>query len=201
MSDASTRLAGLLAELEGELRGQGCPLVERLAPGLPAAALDAPASRGLPLSEEARVWWAWHDGVPDAHIRVRDHTLEGTWELLPVERALVEYDRSRDVAAQVAAPGLEAEWLWASSWLPLVQRSNGDTIAVDCAVPPGVPTTLRLIYWDDPEHIAATQPSLAALVEVWLLALRSGAWRYEPGWGWHRELLDLPAPFNDQRFL
>ncbi len=203
MSDAPTRLAGLLAEFEVELRRQGCPLVDRLAPGLSPAALDAPTNRGLPLPEEARVWWSWHDGAPGTYTEPPDFSLGGFWVLLSLSEAHKEYHEHRSVAEHVSKPpgyGDVEDW-WPWSWMPITRASNGDAITVDLAVPEGAPSTTRLYRLGDVELVAAAQPSLAALVEVWLLALRTGAWRYEPGWGWHREPLDLPAPFNDQRFL
>ncbi len=203
MSDASTRLAGLLGEFEGELRQQGCPLVERLAPGLSPTALDASISRGLPLPAEARVWWSWHDGAPGTYTQPPDFFLGGFWVLLSLSEAHKEYHDHRRIAHIVAkTPGhgdVEDWWPW--SWMPIARAMNGDSITVDLAAPEGFPSTTRLYCQGDVELVAAAQPSLAALVEVWLLALRTGAWRYQPGWGWHREPLTLPAPFESQEFL
>jgi hypothetical protein len=168
-------LAGLLAEFEVELRRQGCPLVDRLAPGLSPAALDAPTNRGLPLPEEARVWWSWHDGAPGTYTEPPDFSLGGFWVLLSLSEAHKEYHEHRSVAEHVSKPpgyGDVEDW-WPWSWMPITRASNGDAITVDLAVPEGAPSTTRLYRLGDVELVAAAQPSLAALVEVW-------SWRCAP---------------------
>jgi hypothetical protein len=200
-ADAPGELASLLVELESELRRQHCPLVERLAPGRSAQGLEIGPDRGWELPDEARVWWSWHDGAPGTYVDPPDFALGGSWVLLSLDEALARLDWSREIASMAVEPGMTVEDLWPRSWLPITRAVNGDCITVDTAAPRGSPSTTRLFRQGDVELVAAALPSLAALIDVWLQALRTGAWRYEPGWGWHNNPRALPAPFECQRFL
>jgi hypothetical protein len=79
--------------------------------------------------------------------------------------------------------------------LPITRCSFGAVI-VDCAVPSGAPTPVRLPAWDDPDDTERTRvlvASLGELVRWWLQAIDSGGWCIEAATGsWVRDEDRIP---------
>ena len=169
----------LLGELEASWRAQGADIAEILAPGLGDDAITALVGPlGLTLPEEARIWWGWHDGVTEA-------TANG-WQIGPslgfysLAEAVDEYRWIDDNMEERDFP---------RSWLPLT-ADEGGPLAVDCAADPVVAPVKSIDFEVD---IFPGGDSLGDVVELWIEAMSTGAWSWNPAGYWDRDLDRAPA--------
>lgn len=123
------------------------------------------------------MWWGWHDGVGAGKPR----ELGGPWFVfLTLADAVDQYRTSRDLAVTAALTPDETDRLWHPSWFPITVTGYGAVIACDCSVPDDSPTPIRVVDWGHNERsdVPAAQ-SFGQMVEWWIEALESGAWRYD----------------------
>jgi cell wall assembly regulator SMI1 len=152
-------------------------------------ALVAPL--GLELPHEARVWWGWHDG---SEVELVSHALGNGIGPLRLARAVEEYRGLLDAATDVATGDdtLAPEELWRRQWFPFAVPRRGH-LAVQCGTGTKAPTPIRLVeFYFHEESQEPIALSLGAVVSVWINAIESGAWTYDPalpGWRTHPELL------------
>lgn len=195
----------LLEELEGHWRRQQAPVLERLLPGLTDEEMDESTRPiGLRLPAEARVWWGWHDGAtPVSPPALRE--LGPAKAFMQLREAIAYYRMMRDVALETVSEATAGEpergladpdYYWHPSWFPITVPTW--TIACDCSVPDNAPTPIRSVsHAGDPEGFMEPKAqSLGELVSLWVRALETGAWHYNPervGWDANPELLDFPA--------
>jgi len=168
----------LLEELKQRWTRQGAALVGHLRPGLSPQQMDAMTEHlDLRLPTEARIWWAWHDGVSRT-VRLGVHRELGpNLPFLPLEDAVALYRHAREQAAEVA--GDQANYWWRPNWFPITER-HGE-IRCDCSVEEGSPTPIYWAYSHDHDADGLTNPrleSFGAMVTWWIDAIDSGAWEF-----------------------
>jgi len=179
----------LLEELGARWRDQRAPIAERLQPGLSDGEMDAlTAPVGLHLPAEARIWWGWHDGVPADPSGLMVYRQIGGAGLpyLPLADAVTEYRRRRALAAESTreAPAdserARVDFWWDPTWLPVTYSGHGSAVAIGCEVPPGTPSPVRVVDWEDmSDSRSIVTPSLRTVVTWWIEALDSGSFRYD----------------------
>jgi hypothetical protein len=133
---------------------------------------------GLRLPDEARTWWAWHDGVSAAVPFGAARELGPGLPFLPLEEAAALYRHARKQAVDVAAE--RADYWWRPSWFPITERRG--EIRCDCSVPANVPTPIYWAYSHDHDAEGLTKPrvhSFGTMVRWWIDALETGAWTYD----------------------
>lgn len=119
---------------------------------------------GLPVKvpAEARALWRWHDGQD---IRGSEDRLEGAY-FYSIEESRRWYDFGREMQAQLS----DTVNVFRDEWLPILDFRQ-DKILLDC-----VTGEILLQVAEDPRGIVASQPSLAALLGLWLSAISNGVW-------------------------
>jgi hypothetical protein len=86
---------------------------------------------------------------------------------------------------------------WSPSWLPV--GGLRFPVVIDCSVPAGAPTPVRLVSL---EHVGPSPPVAASLGEVvtwWIAAIDNGAWRWDTThsvWKVENDLLDQGSRNN-----
>jgi cell wall assembly regulator SMI1 len=182
----------LLRELEEAWARQGAPVPKHLRPGLTTeeiTRLTRPLSLELP--DEARMWWAWHDGVSRNVPFGAARELGPDLPFLPLEEAASLYQHAREQAVRVA--GEQADHWWRPTWFPITMRLG--EIRCDCSGPQNAPSPIYWAYSHDHDAEGLTAPkveSFGTMVKWWTEALKSGAWRYDgenQRWERHPELL------------
>jgi hypothetical protein len=184
VTDTSPRLLTneLLTQLSDKLEAIGAPVTEHWRPGLQDHEMDAMTSTiGISLSTEARVWWAWHDGVDLARSPAYSSFGPG-WDAYSLAYAIDDAKRMRQIAAMAARDQPEFHNQdWADSWIALCGDVSYRRLACDCAVPSGAPSTVH--YFDPSDNMEPARPkarSIGDLVHVWLDALNDGTWHIDP---------------------
>jgi hypothetical protein len=141
---------------------------------------------GPRLPSEARVWWAWHDGVDAGAIAVQDERLIGPgWPFVPLAEAVAERQRCRQVSDEMLpiTAGREPLW-WASGWFPLTVDQPLADLVIDGDVAENEPTPVRRVTPPERQPMPEPSvPSLGALVQRWIEAIDRGVWTREPGVG------------------
>ena len=124
-------------------------------PGLsPQRLEDVAAAAGVRLTDEARVWWTWHDGSAPA-------TLPGVEHL-----SFAEAVGKRDFLGQLATQVSAGSALWHPAWLPLFE-TGVDTFVVDCSGAPEAPSPLRRVDFETGSQERIEYPSMGAcIVEI-----------------------------------
>lgn len=185
----------LLDLFERRVRQQGVPVDEWVNPGLAAETIrERLASIDLSLPVEGRVWWEWHDGS--------DY---GGWDKvigpgsghLSLSDAIAKYRQKRQAAYKTADPDAlpfgDPDYAWKPSWFPICGEPSYP-IVIDCSVPEGAPTPIRLIDWQNVEGFFKLRArSLGEMVGWWIRAIDSGAWQWDAEgrrWTRHDELRD-----------
>jgi hypothetical protein len=178
----------LLEQLHDRWRRLDAPIINHLKPGLSDARMDALTEPlGLSLPSEARVWWAWHDGVDAGAVAVQGERLIGPgWPFIPLAEAVAECQRCRQLSDEMLriTAGREPLW-WSPAWFPLTVEQPLADLVIDCGVGEYEPTPVRRIT--PPEGQAMPEPSvpsLGALVQRWIEAIDRGVWTRKPGVGW-----------------
>lgn len=170
----------MLDSLEAGWRRHGAPIADSLRLGLAQPDVEAmTAELDLRLPVEARTWWGWHDG---ASTMFPTHTIGAHYVFPPLEAAIGQYRRWRDIARKTVAgeADLDAEDLWAHSWFPILLGGDGTTVACDCSVDEAEPSPIHVVNWKvfmNPAVPAAD--SLGTVVSWWIEALEDGTWRFD----------------------
>jgi hypothetical protein len=124
----------------------------------------------IELPEEARALWRWHNGQRSS--RVDRHFLGGVW-FYSLEQSATFYRNLMQAQRDV-----RFEWpdFYQAHWIPLFDIGQ-DSGVIDCRTG----EVLRHTSFNTPS-IVGRQPSLSAVVRLWLRAIREGAWLFpEPG--------------------
>jgi cell wall assembly regulator SMI1 len=172
----------LLAELERLLAAQPGDLHGRLRPGLEVGEIRRMfRSTGIIPSQEAEVWWSWHNGS------------EHETDVLPglghvgLETALDVHQRQRSLAVELAAQGVppfdDPDAWWHPGWVSIFGTGGLSKITLDCSGPHSAPSPLRQIDWDcidGADYGRAFAPSLGDYVARAVAALAAGRYRYDP---------------------
>jgi cell wall assembly regulator SMI1 len=159
-------------------------------PGLSDADMDERvATIGLTLPDEARVFWRWHDGVPEDGRANPIGAFRGRF--LPLHEAMAVHRVFRKTVLEChegeGDPGIR----FRPSWLPLFGRQH--PIVLDCSVGRDQPTPLRMINLEDPLEPRVRAGSLGEAVRLWTEALDRGWWRWNAsGQKWDVDLSSLP---------
>jgi hypothetical protein len=175
----------LLAQLDCKLEEVGAPVTKLWRPGLGDDQMDAiTAELGLSLSTEARVWWAWHDGID--HERSPMHSSFGPgWDAYPLAHAVDDAIANREIAAEETEDDPEFHNSdWPDSWIALCGNVSYPRLVCECAVPSGEPSSVH--YFDPVGNMDPRRPRLASvgeLVHLWLDALDDGTWHIDPATG------------------
>jgi cell wall assembly regulator SMI1 len=185
----------MLEEFEDRLRSQGAPIVDVLRPGLTDDEMQQLVGPlGLRLPREARCWWAWHDGTVVGAPMIARYLGPG-WMALSLDDAVRDCVSSREIEAEAReieeAAGEDREDWWRHGWLPLVHPGGG-SFAIDTGVGEDEPVPVYR-YHSDTQPGAPDLASIGDLVTIWIDALDSGAWQWEPNdgrWIYDDALLD-----------
>jgi cell wall assembly regulator SMI1 len=189
----TVRLRGLLERLEAHWRRMGAPIVRFLQPELTQDEMDRlTAPLGLRLPAEARVWYAWHDGVryPKPHERLGGNTSVGAISYNPRPLATAvetcESMRLMDQQAAVREPEVYKPGdTWQHSWFPICDTVGGDQLVISCDVPDGAVTAVR--PWNTESFGDRTAAdSLTEVVEAWVHLLDEGLMHWD-GERWRHE--------------
>jgi cell wall assembly regulator SMI1 len=179
-----------LEQLERMLAEQHAPVVRRFRPPASQEALAMVETYlGLPLPEELRQWWEWHDGTD---VEAPELAVEGSigpgFRFQSTTRAVESSRRSR-ADAEVVVPE-DPDSSWASSWVAI---GSGGRVACECRVEPDAPVPVLDVDYHKaayPGVVAAR--SLGEMVRWWIEAIESGAWRFDVDanqWQSHEELM------------
>ena len=181
-----------LEHLERLLVGQRAPVVERFQrPASQEVLAEVEAHLGLPLPDELRQWWEWHDGTDiKPHERAVRGLIGPSFLFLRTERA-IKVTRECRIDAEDIAPE-DPDSVWGATWLAI--GSHGK-VACQCAVAASDPVPILNVDYhhvDVPGTIAAH--SFGEMVRWWIEALESGAWIYEPEHDWWERREELVPP-------
>jgi hypothetical protein len=173
----------LLGQLEHKLEEIGAPVTRLWRPGLDDSQMDAITAElglSLSLSTEARIWWAWHDGID--HEQSPMHSSFGPgWDAYPLAHAVDDAIANREIAAEEAEADPDSHnSAWLSSWIALCGNVSYPRLVCECAVPAGEPSPVH--YFDPEGNMDPRQPRLASvgeLVHLWLEALDDGTWHID----------------------
>lgn len=175
------RLQILLGELEEQWRRQRAPIAQVLAPGLPADQAQQIADGiGLRLPVEIQAWFAWHNGaLPNDPQFAAEQQVGPGWLYMPLERVIDHY-RSWRVAAEQAVMGdsPSVDDYWSPSWLP-ISEADSSALAVDCDVPEGAATPVRVVKWEFSDFREPRVASFTEAVAVWVEMLQRDLWTYD----------------------
>ena len=155
----------LLRQFEDEWALRDPVAASHLRPPAQRQEVDAVFARfgpGAQVPEGVRALFLWHDGWAQSSLR-------GDIYLLSLDNVLQCYLQSLQRQADVA---FESPGLYLTQWVPIFGIDQG-FIVVDCRTG----QMLRHTSWGE-EPIVGRQPSLAAVIRLWIRALREGAWLF-----------------------
>ncbi len=170
--EVSELTSDILATYVAALSAQGAVVVDHLQPGLTDREIDATiAPHGIAIPEEARVWWRFSNGVPEAELG----RIGPEWFWSSLEEVIEERN---DMLANLRENLEPDEILWRDTWLPFVMSER---LPLETASAILAPVFSFDVHTGDPALPVAA--SLADLVMTWVRALESGALRYERATG------------------
>jgi hypothetical protein len=174
-------LGDLLEQLEQSLRDAGVPVLDYFQPRASREEVQRAFEEcGLLPSEEAVVWFDWHNGDDGYH---RSLPWFDFWPLETVRR------RRLDPGGQKVGVG---DWMWHPDWIQLMGDNNGVAISRALDEKGREQTLVRALSISDPEW--STQPSggahqvvsLCTPVTWWIESLRAGWYQWDRvREGWH----------------
>jgi cell wall assembly regulator SMI1 len=188
-----------LRTLERLLAEQEAPVIKRLQPPASSKAFAAIESEfGLPLPDELRLWWGWHDGTDvKPHERAAKASIGPLFEILGAEEALKVTCESRKLALEIDPN--EPEVYWGPTWLAI---GTDGRVACDISVRPDSPVSVLDVDYHKTAHPGAVVvQSLGEMVRWWTEALESGAWRYDDEHDRWERRYELVPPERDQSGL
>ena len=173
LDDSLALTPELLAALRECWRRVHAPITAVFKPGLDESEIDRlTAQLGLTLPFEARIWWRELDvRVPDREAGEDDVMTGAGWGFLPLESAVRDAVRQREMAAQIAeSPGWPpGKTRWVDGWMPLCWIDHG-RLVIDCADPTSPISPVRYVQWVEiPEGPPPTR-SIGELVSWWIEA-------------------------------
>lgn len=206
MNEAPELLStGVLDQLLRRWRDAGAqPLIDATRNGLTNEQMARRVSHlGLKLPVEARVWWAWRDGISAEDARaVGTRNVGPGMRFYPLDEAVRTYEETRRVLREheeEAALGVaeEIDAPWPPNYL-LFGYTNAPVVC-DCAVPDGAPSPVRLLNYGDRGEKAEVPVarSMGELVLRWLDGFDAGAYEWLPDPGrWDRDFERIPEPLR-----
>lgn len=180
MTSAPKLTPNHLDQLDAALSAQGAPVVDRWRPGLSDEQIDlATAPLGVKLPAEPRLLWSWHDGADllESDENGLDLISAGPGNCLaPLHEAVSESTRWREWALETEPDDPDSRWQ--KSWLPFI----GEYSVIDCSGDTGAVSPIRNTHpFSEPEDYGGiVLPSLGALVLLWIEALETGLWEWDP---------------------
>lgn len=155
-----------------------------LRPGVSDSALDRVEQQcGLLLTDEARTWWRWHDGVPMGNPPSSGGDGVGGAYTRWLTLALAGQIRNsmREEAAATAEPGLrgrsEPSDLWHPGWFPLLLPVSRGPVVIEMS--DRQPTSpVHFIDSAETPVWCNIAPSLTHMVEDWLRLHLEGVYRW-----------------------
>ncbi len=175
----------LIERLDSWLRVHAPPLHAQLHPGLSREALThAEAQWGAPFSPGMRALYAWRNGCAQAGFYLN-------LDFLSLNEAMQEAARMRELARR-------GHIVFRDTWLPILDKRNGDLLCVDTeGFDGGVPG--QLIDYNAHAHGRAPATPLYGDIEAWLesftFALERGMFTYD---GTYLECVDIPRYFESR---
>jgi hypothetical protein len=182
MSDLTRILDALLEELTG----RGSPIRQFLAPPLSLSVIKQLISRiDADVHPDVSEVFAWHNGIDQTALTASPtpyaSIIPSHREFLPLEGALVEYERRRRLAARIAEMPMRdpaggkltkvtVDEVWSKSWFPVFFGGGSESIYVSNAKD-GVGSVWIDTVQSDPERLF---DSLAAAINAVTKALNSG---------------------------
>jgi cell wall assembly regulator SMI1 len=166
-----------LRKLEQLLTEQEAPVVKRFQPPARPEVFAAIESEfDLPLPDELRVWWGWHDGTDvKPHEKAAKASIGPLFEFLGAEEALRVTRESKELAVDIDPD--EPEIYWGHTWLAI--GSDGRVACDVSTTDGGLVAVLDVDYHKTAHPGAVVASSLGEMVGWWIEALESGAWRYD----------------------
>jgi|SRR5215203_3691282 len=188
-----------LKELERLLVVQEAPVIKRFQPSVFPEVLAAIESElGLPLPDELRLWWRWHNGTDvKSHERAAKASIGPLFEFLGAEEAMKATLESRALALEIDPN--EPDVYWGPTWLAI---GTGGRVACEVAIGPDVPVSVLDVDYHKAAHPGAVvAQSLGEMVRWWIEALESGAWRYDDEHNRWERVYELIPPERDRTGL
>jgi hypothetical protein len=178
----TTRLTGLLRELEDLLDELGAPFSSYALPGIDDDQIDELlAPSGLVAPTELREWWRWHHGTRIDGPGSDRHTLgPGLWGLMDIPWAL------EDAAEWESTIGEEG---WGPSWLPFAwaKPDHARLVArLGDSTPDEVCVGWHYVFDVPPDEPIAR--SLAEVVEDSIRILREGLIVWDGSYSYYDEV-------------
>ena len=188
-----------LAELEGILAEQGAPIVQRFQSPMSLERLAAvEAYLGLPLPDELKQWWGWHDGTDIKEDELAVQGSVGRIFNVVSSTEAVEFSRELRRGAEEDAPE-DPDSLWASSWVAIGSQGR---VACECNIRRDGPVPVLDVNYHKAAYPGAVVcHSLGKMVRWWIEALESGAWRYERERNRWERTCDLIPPEREETGL
>lgn len=188
-----------LEHLEQLLAAQDAPVVKRLQPpASPQAFATIEPLFGLPLPDELKLWWGWHDRTDvKPHERAARASIGPQFEFLGAGGAVRATRESRELAQEIDPN--EPEVYWGQTWLAI---GTDGRVACDLSGGPEVPVPiLDVDYHKTTRPGAVVAQSLGETVRWWIEALESGAWRYDDEHDRWERRYELVPPERDRTGL
>jgi hypothetical protein len=164
----------LLARFEHELAAVGSPIASNLAPGLDPEEVRARLIiHGMEPGQDLLAWFAWHNGLLDEQTARNELRYALGWEYFSLDRALSDWHWWNK--------GIEL-WQWQPTWLPIAWHGGADRMAIDCAPPAGMTSSVRDAAPDAglfDESQTQSVRGLSTVVQWWIDAITSGRWSYD----------------------
>ena len=187
----TARLRALLDELEAVLAEMTSPeaMAESLRAGATAEELDdAEARLGHPLSDEARTFYSWHNGVGGL-----GWGIPLAPRVQPLHRALRLTLGTRDVLNEIVDrqyADREVDWSRAVHWAdhgggPSYWLAGNDEVSA-------------VVMWDSGQQ-GLSMPSITDLIELQVQSLASGTWSQDQRGRWTNSAVD-DIPYEQQLF-
>jgi cell wall assembly regulator SMI1 len=199
MSEIERLTLEQLTKLERLLAEQKAPVVKRFQPPASNYVLAAIESEfELPLPEELRLWWGWHDGTDvKPHERSAKASIGPLFEFLSAEEALKATREAKELAEDIDPN--EPETYWGRTWLAI---GTDGRVACDLAQGPDAPLSiLDVDYHKTSRPGRSVAKSLGEMVQWWIEALESGAWRYDDEHDRWERRYELVPPERDRTGL
>ena len=97
-----------------------------------------------------------------------------------LEDAVAAYLYACELADEAAdQSGMAPQEWWDRSWFPVVSTLHDSLFAVDCSMPEGHLSPVRVVEAADEERLKVRTSSLTEVVSFWVEAIESGGWAYD----------------------
>jgi hypothetical protein len=171
--------ADILADFECALRSVGAAITQVWAPGLDDGQIDAlVAPIGIDLSEEARIWWRWHDGLRPDTSGAQTYLTPGR-PLNSLAQALDLFESARGMMLDLDRVDARLRPVLGDPW-----------IFFACDGPRDAPVPIYVDGRDDPQRFAL--PSIGELVLTWTRLIDEGGYTTDADGLWEWDFEKIP---------